>query len=646
MAGQTPPPVAQADPGADVTQVPRTAKERIFGGIGGMLQDAGTPISGTPRGGGSRLEQAVQKHYDSRLNEAKMHRRNATTYAAVLSTNIDPETGKPLTPEQRQQYQDWYNASWGAYQKIAGVTKETKGALAKGKAVLDQVTNRGAQQQQQQPGPVPAGAGATPPAATNGATPPPTSSPQGAPKQMTPPPQSDLDAATLNAPRVAAGAERNQNFDDFARREELLHKYKMEEVQAKPRHLQKTNFKTADGKLMSGSYDPATGKFYDQDDNEVANAQMVTASQMKPSRFLYFDKATGEPRFGFQEGDELFDTEHNPLPPDVEPYARGLTGTETITKDQFGNVTISVRNPKFQPGGPGGPGGHAPARPSTTTTPSQAAPGGAGATPAPKTSSNAPAASGARSSASARPARVESASSQSDNPYAEWGLAPDGTIPMGAGGNEQVRELAQQLLDGADKDKLPIKGRVLAGELARKYGWSQGKFTPKEQVMLREATTFLKQAMDDDSLKALDEGFFSRMKTSQSALTPDKEGYIGRGLSTLSSQHLSEREADFIETYNQLVGTISGLAQLVRSGRATEATIDRLKAELPNPVTTKDSKHAKARLQRLLNEVNVAMEKGTFVGTEKKASGMTPPPAKSSAASKSKERPPLASFGH
>lgn len=201
--------------------------------------------------------------------------------------------------------------------------------------------------------------------------------------------------------------------------------------------------------------------------------------------------------------------------------------------------------------------------------------------------------------------------------YDKFGLDQNGEIPADAKVNPQLREGANQLLDGQDisKLKMPTKDVMAAAELARKYGWSQGKFTPKEQVMLRESTTFLKNAVDDKALKALDGDFTERMKMAQVAKNPDKEGMIGRGLSVVAAQNLTEDQKNFIQMYNQLVGTISGLAQLVRSGRATEATIERLKAELPNPVSTKDSKDARERIQRILKEVDVAMQKGTFTGT-------------------------------
>jgi hypothetical protein len=79
---------------------------------------------------------------------------------------------------------------------------------------------------------------------------------------------------------------------------------------------------------------------------------------------------------------------------------------------------------------------------------------------------------------------------------------------------------------------------------------------------------------------------------------------------------MTPKEAAFVRMYNQLVGTINGLAPLIRSNRATEAAIDRMRTELPNPYTTKDSADAKRRIRRLLKEIDIAKEKNTFVGME------------------------------
>lgn len=640
QTGMTPP------PGFDVRP---STKERVGGVIGAVLNHGQPGFDQTPLG------KKLASIHSSRLNEAGMHHQNMSTYAGILATGIDPQTGQPLTDQQKQQYQDWYNAAKQSFVKAGGIDKDTKAHVNKASMITDAIIQHGQKSQQDKAAAGAAPTAGTPPASGGGGgggmTPPPkasaVSADSGAAPASTPgtssaspasPASVPYDTQTqLNAPHLRERMESQEAWGDEKRKLELQHKFKMEEAQAKPKHLQLKNFKRPGSEeIESGSFDPAEGKFFDQAGNEVEGALAVTPSAGQAKRFLYLDK-TGEPRFGIQEGENLYDMEHKLLPPDTEPLMRGLIGTESVSKDQFGNVTITVRKPLVPGPGGAGPGAHG--KPAGGAPASGAAPaaGGAGTpagapvtTPAPKTPPSAPAATGARPGAAAQPPAAKGPAQDSNNSYSEWGLSADGTIPATkeAGGNEQVRELAQRLLDGEDINKLPMKGRTPASELARKYGWSQGKFTPKEQVLLRESTTFLKQAAaDEEYLKSFDGGFFSRMKAGQTALSPDKEGYIGRGLSTLAAEHLSEREAHSIEVNNQLVGTISGLSQLVRSNRATEATIDRLKAELPNLLTTKDSKHAKARLQRLLNEVNVAMEKGTFTGTAQTTGVMTPPPA-------------------
>lgn len=287
--------------------------------------------------------------------------------------------------------------------------------------------------------------------------------------------------------------------------------------------------------------------------------------------------------------------EANALPP------RSLVPSETDTtsRDPFGNVstTRSKRTPLVAGEAPqtGVQGATGPAGTGKPGGPGKAA-----------TSAGSPQSGGPRSGLPG-------------NPKIPHALDADGHIPSGVA-NPQVTEAANQLLDGTDKDKLPMKAREPAAALARSFGWEQGKFTPKEQVMLREATTFLQKAVSDPSLAALDAPLSDRLQLGQVLANPDREGLLGRGLSTLSATNMDPTQAAFVQMYNQLVGTISGLAQLVRSGRATEATIERLKAELPNPVTTKNSADGRKRLQRLLEEIDVAMKKGAFEGTGSPAS--------------------------
>lgn len=291
------------------------------------------------------------------------------------------------------------------------------------------------------------------------------------------------------------------------------------------------------------------------------------------------------------------------------PPQRGLIESETDTTDPLtGLTTKSVRKPIIGP--LGGKGSNK--SPAVAPAASPAAPKSPLAmltTPPP----GAPQLAGKRRGAGPLAKR----SGQSTTTTGTLPLDAEGHIPSSAKVNPYVRETANELLDGKDMDKVKYTKLVpVASALARRYGWEQGKFTPREQVMLRETSTFIQRAMSDDSMKALDEGGLSRLRLQQIAQSPDKEGFIGRVLTLGASTGMSESQKKFLQTYNQLVGTISGMAQLVRSGRATEATIERLKAELPNPTNTRDSRDARERLQRLMDEINLAMKKGTFLGPE------------------------------
>lgn len=301
------------------------------------------------------------------------------------------------------------------------------------------------------------------------------------------------------------------------------------------------------------------------------------------------------------------------------PPQRGLIESETRTTDPLtGLTTTSRRVPILGGGGSTAKGGSGA---SVVSAPPARSSGGLGLLTTPP--AGVPKLAGRKTSSKGAGPLAKAASSTAAKPSttaataAPLPLDTEGHIPASAFTNPYVRETANELLDGKDMDKVKYAKLVpVASALARRYGWEQGKFTPHEQVMLRETTTFLQRAMADDSMNALDGSATDRLKLQQMLQNPDREGFIGRGISMLAARGMSPEQQKFIQTYNQLVGTISGLAQLVRSGRATEATIERLKAELPNPTNTRDSKDAKQRLQRLMDEINVAMKKGTFTGPE------------------------------
>jgi len=99
------------------------------------------------------LSQQMAQHHQQRLDESRMHKQNLAQAGALLHYGIDPSTGKPLTPEQRQRYMNEYNAAKQAYMKAAGVSKQTKDAINKSLMIMDHMIGPGAQNQQGPPQP-------------------------------------------------------------------------------------------------------------------------------------------------------------------------------------------------------------------------------------------------------------------------------------------------------------------------------------------------------------------------------------------------------------------------------------------------------------------------------------------------------------
>ncbi len=398
------PQAQQADPSVNVSDVKPNFKERAFGALGGIIA-GGAGLKDNP------LDAAIEKQHQKRLDEARMHRLNAATYAGILSTGIDPTTGDKLTPEARQKYQNWFDAAWAAYEKAAGVSKETKGALAKAKAVVGHLIGKGGDaggQEQAQtdstgsrlaPPPVPSStteageARAPAPAA-------------GAPRLAPPPaptygPQEQMAAPALRQQATdvnKATAERTQKAKDIEQREEVAKRlglrpgtlayqeYVATEKFPPVARLQKAFYINPNDPTRtprSGSYDPSSGQYLDQNGDPVEGALPATASMGAPKTIHYLSP-DGRPLFGFQVGMKLYDQEGNELPPGTVYYTRGLTPTETlrqvITIDANGNPQINtletIRRPLVggQPvGGGAGIGAKAP---------QGRAPGGAPSTPA------------------------------------------------------------------------------------------------------------------------------------------------------------------------------------------------------------------------------------------------------------------------
>jgi hypothetical protein len=173
-----------------------------------------------------------------------------------------------------------------------------------------------------------------------------------------------------------------------------------------------------------------------------------------------------------------------------------------------------------------------------------------------------------------------------------------------------IKATVNRLLDGEDIDKMGLRGydKAIVTAAAARYGWSQGLFTPKEKLLIREAGSFLTKMQGSKSLNVLG-SWSSRQKINNAISAADGQGgFLTHQLAMTFS--LTPDEQDFVQQYLQVRGVVGGLSQLSRGGRTTEAGIKRLQSELPNPLNTHDAKTAQMQLSRLLKEIDVAQQRG------------------------------------
>src|SRR5271155_6282645 len=118
-----PAPPPPSDGGIDQPRViHKTPLEQIGQAAGMLIPGIGTPI-----------ERAVQEHYKGRVAQIQMYHQGATALGAALAagpqgpdgkpTGINPQTGQPMTPEEKQRFQSQYEEAWTRYNEAAGVDK-------------------------------------------------------------------------------------------------------------------------------------------------------------------------------------------------------------------------------------------------------------------------------------------------------------------------------------------------------------------------------------------------------------------------------------------------------------------------------------------------------------------------------------------
>jgi hypothetical protein len=130
-------------------------------------------------------------------------------------------------------------------------------------------------------------------------------------------------------------------------------------------------------------------------------------------------------------------------------------------------------------------------------------------------------------------------------------------------------------------------------------------------------------------MKALDQGTFQKWKLSVAEGDASKDGAFGKLFHQMAVQNLSPEQQEYLRLQAALMGTVSGLSSVVRSGRPTEATINRLAREIPNVMASANSKDAKARIANIKKELDLALKQGVPKPTVQGKGGSTPPPATS-----------------
>jgi hypothetical protein len=206
------------------------------------------------------------------------------------------------------------------------------------------------------------------------------------------------------------------------------------------------------------------------------------------------------------------------------------------------------------------------------------------------------------------------------------GLDAQGQIAPRAGLNDQVRQYANDILAGRDVTKIPAKARGVAEALAARYGWKgQGSLTPAQQMQIEQVDNSLKALSDPRMLKLFD-STAGRLRMSTVPLDPTGEGGFAGVTAALNRGLMTQDQADYMNALTRLRGVIGGIRGFTGANNSN-ATADRLLAELPNFTNTKNSADAKNKLDRLRQEVAIIKRLGYFLPGEPAATAAAAPAA-------------------
>ena len=204
------------------------------------------------------------------------------------------------------------------------------------------------------------------------------------------------------------------------------------------------------------------------------------------------------------------------------------------------------------------------------------------------------------------------------------GLDQTGHIPERPGLNSQLVQMANDILDGRDVTKItPAKARGAAESLARAYGWKgQGSLTPAQQQQISQVDNSLAVLSDPKNLKLFDSPWATVMSTIP--IDPTSEGGTKGLVEGLARRGIPQDYATYLDSLIRLRGVIAGIRGFTGANNSN-ATAERLLAELPNFTNTKNGKDAAEKLAKLRQEVSIIKKLGYFVPDDQAPKGALPP---------------------
>jgi len=191
------------------------------------------------------------------------------------------------------------------------------------------------------------------------------------------------------------------------------------------------------------------------------------------------------------------------------------------------------------------------------------------------------------------------------------GLDAQGEIPPRPGLPDPIRQYANDILTGRDVSKIPQRLRGLAESWARAYGWKgQGSLTPAQQMQIQQVDNSLRAISTPEVLKLFDSPWAVEMSTLP--VDPKTEGGFTGLIQALQRKAIPQEYADYMDKLIRLRGVIAGIRGFTGANNSN-ATADRLLAELPNFNNTKNGQDAATKLSQLRTEISIIKRLGYFV---------------------------------